>query len=175
MVSDAQWNDDFHHCLRTLLTGERTGYYEDYGEFAQLVKAYREGFVYSGEYSTFRRRRHGSSSRDIPAERFVVFAQNHDQVGNRMFGDRLSEVVSFEELKLAAGLVILVALYSACCSWAKNMPRRRRFPISSAIRMPNLSKRCGAAGKAEFAAFRLARRDARSARREDFFARQAQS
>jgi len=104
---DALWNDDFHHCLRTLLTEERSGYYEDYGEFSQLVKAYREGFAYSGEHSRFRRRRHGSVACDIPAERFVVFAQNHDQVGNRMLGDRLSQVVSFEELKLAAGLVIL--------------------------------------------------------------------
>ena len=83
------------------------GYYEDYGEFAQLIKAYRDGFVYSGEYSRFRRRRHGSVSRDIPANHFVVFAQNHDQVGNRMDGDRLSQTVSIEELKLAAGLVIL--------------------------------------------------------------------
>ena len=81
--------------MRTLLTGERTGYYEDYGEFAQLVKAYREGFVYSGEYSPFRRRRHGSSSRDIPPSAFVVFSQNHDQVGNRMFGDRLSQAGFF--------------------------------------------------------------------------------
>ncbi|MGH7875467.1 MAG: malto-oligosyltrehalose trehalohydrolase [Candidatus Binatia bacterium] len=104
---DAQWNDDFHHCLRTLLTEDRTGYYEDYGEFTQLIKAYRDGFVYSGEFSRFRRRRHGSSSRDIPAERFVVFAQNHDQVGNRMLGDRLSQSASFDDLKLAAGLVIL--------------------------------------------------------------------
>ena len=104
---DALWNDDFHHCLHTLITRERTGYYEDYGEFSQLVKAYGEGFAYSGEYSRFRRRRHGSVSRDIPAERFVVFAQNHDQVGNRMLGDRLSQVVSLEELKLAAGLVLL--------------------------------------------------------------------
>lgn len=104
---DAQWNDDFHHGLRTLLTGERNGYYRDYGKFTQLVKAYRDGFAYSGEYSEFRRRRHGSSSRDLPAERFVVFAQNHDQVGNRMRGDRLNEMVSFEDLKLAAGLVIL--------------------------------------------------------------------
>jgi len=104
---DALWNDDFHHCLRTLLTGERSGYYEDYGEFSQLVKAYGEGFAYSGEHSRFRRRRHGSVARDIPAERFVVFAQNHDQVGNRMLGDRPSQMMSFEELKLAAGLVIL--------------------------------------------------------------------
>lgn len=104
---DAQWNDDFHHALRGVLTGERTGYYQDYGEFRQLVKAYREGFVYSGEFSSFRRRRHGTSTRDIPGERFVVFAQNHDQVGNRMLGERLAHLVSFEELKLAAGAVIL--------------------------------------------------------------------
>jgi maltooligosyltrehalose trehalohydrolase len=104
---DAQWNDDFHHSLHVVLTGERSGYYEDYGRFDQLVKAFREGFVYSGELSPFRRRRHGVSSRDIPAERFVVFAQNHDQVGNRMLGERLSQLVSFEELKLAAGVVLL--------------------------------------------------------------------
>jgi maltooligosyltrehalose trehalohydrolase len=104
---DGQWNDDFHHCLRTLLTGERSGYYQDYGEFGQLVKAYREGFVYSGEYSRFRQRRHGISSRDIPGRRFVVFGQNHDQIGNRARGDRLTEAVSLEQLKLAAGLVIL--------------------------------------------------------------------
>ncbi len=104
---DAQWNDEFHHALRTLLTEERTGYYRDYGEFRQLVKAYTEGFVYSGEYSKYRGRRHGSSTRDIPAERFVVFSQNHDQVGNRMLGERLTELVSFEKLKLAAGSVLL--------------------------------------------------------------------
>ena len=104
---DAQWNDEFHHALRALLTEERTGYYRDYGEFHQLVKAYTEGFVYSGEYSKYRDRRHGSSTRDIPAERFVVFSQNHDQVGNRMLGERLTQLVSFEKLKLAAGSVLL--------------------------------------------------------------------
>ena len=104
---DGQWNDDFHHSLRTLLTGERDGYYRDYGDFAQLVKACREGFVYSGEYSQFRKRRHGTSSRDIPARKMVVFSQNHDQVGNRMQGDRLTQMVSFEQLKLAASLIIL--------------------------------------------------------------------
>ncbi len=104
---DAQWNDDFHHSLRVLLTGDKTGYYQDFGQLKHLAKAFREGFVYSGEYSPFRRRRHGSPSRDIPADRFVVFAQNHDQVGNRMLGERLSQTVSFEALKLAAGAVIL--------------------------------------------------------------------
>ncbi len=104
---DAQWNDDFHHALHTLLTGEKHGYYEDFGEFGQMVKAYREGFVYTGEYSRYRRRPHGSSSLDLPSSQFVVFAQNHDQIGNRMLGERLSELVPFEKLKLAAGAVLL--------------------------------------------------------------------
>lgn len=104
---DAQWNDDFHHAVHTLLTGERSGYYQDFGRPKDLVKAYREGFVYSGDYSSYRRCRHGNSSREVPAHRLVVFAQNHDQVGNRMLGDRLSELVTFEALKLAAGLVLL--------------------------------------------------------------------
>jgi maltooligosyltrehalose trehalohydrolase len=104
---DAQWNDDFHHALHTLLTGDRTGYYQDFSQLRDLAKAFREGFVYSGEYSPYRRRRHGNSSRDIPAHRLVVFAQNHDQVGNRMGGERLSQLTSHEGMKLAAGVVLL--------------------------------------------------------------------
>jgi maltooligosyltrehalose trehalohydrolase len=103
----AQWNDDFHHALHTRLTSEKTGYYMDFGRFDQLRKALREGFVYSGQYSAFRRRRHGNSSRHIPAHQFVVCAQNHDQVGNRLKGERLSALVPFEALKLSAGLVLL--------------------------------------------------------------------
>lgn len=104
---DAQWNDEFHHALHTLLTGEQRGYYQDYGSLADLVKAFAEGYVYSGEYSTYRQRRHGMSSRDIPASQFVVFRQNHDQVGNRVYGRRLSRLVPFEGLKLAAAAVLL--------------------------------------------------------------------
>jgi len=104
---DGQWNDDFHHVLHTLLTGEKDGYYLDFGETGQMVKALTERFVYSGDYSRYRRRRHGNSAVGRPARRFVVFAQNHDQVGNRMFGERLSELVSFESLKLAACAVLL--------------------------------------------------------------------
>jgi maltooligosyltrehalose trehalohydrolase len=104
---DAQWSDDFHHALHALLTGERTIYYQDFGSLGALVKAFREGFVYAGQYSRFRRRRHGSSSRDLPAERFVVCAQNHDQIGNRMKGERLSQLVPFEQLKLTAATVVL--------------------------------------------------------------------
>jgi len=104
---DAHWNDDFHHALHTLLTGERFGYYQDFGRLEDLAKALREGFVYSGQYSPYRQRRHGASSRNVPAHRFVVFAQNHDQVGNRTGSERLSKLVSFERLKLAAGVVLL--------------------------------------------------------------------
>ena len=104
---DAQWNDDFHHCIHTLLTDDRVGYYADFGEFRHMVKAFREGFVYSGQHSSYRVRRHGNPSAAAPAHRFVVFSQNHDQVGNRIAGDRLSTLVSFEALKLAAGTVLL--------------------------------------------------------------------
>jgi maltooligosyltrehalose trehalohydrolase len=104
---DAVWNDDFHHSLHVLLTQEQSGYYVDFDGIEDLAVCYREGFLYSGQYSKFRQRRHGNSPNQIPAKRFVVCAQNHDQVGNRNLGDRLSKTVSFEQLKLAAGVVLL--------------------------------------------------------------------
>ncbi len=110
---DAQWCDDFHHSVHVLLTGESQGYYQDYydSEGAEplkfLFKALTEGYVYSGQYSPARGRRHGNSSREIPAYRFVVCIQNHDQVGNRMEGERLSVLVSWERLKLGVGVLLL--------------------------------------------------------------------
>ena len=104
---DAQWCDDFHHSIHALLTGERTGYYMDFGSVGDLVKSLKEGFVYSWSYSRYRKRHHGSSSSDIPPGKFLVFSQNHDQVGNRMLGERLSVLTNFEALKLTAGIVIL--------------------------------------------------------------------
>jgi maltooligosyltrehalose trehalohydrolase len=104
---DAQWCDDFHHALHTLLTGESQDYYQDFGRCQDLEKSYREGFVYSGQYAPARKRSHGNSSVAEPAHQFIVCAQNHDQVGNRLFGDRLTQLVSFEALKLAAGSVLL--------------------------------------------------------------------
>ncbi len=104
---DAQWNDDFHHALHTLLTGEKGGYYVDFGKMRHMIKAVKEGFVYSGEYSEYRKRNHGNSSLQTPADRLAVFSQNHDQTGNRAFGERLAGLVSFESLKLAASVVIL--------------------------------------------------------------------
>jgi len=103
----AQWNDDFHHALHAAITGERTGYYLDYGPVNDLARAMDEGFVYQGEYSKFRHRDHGGPSAAIPPERFVVFAQNHDHIGNRPKGDRLVNLVTLEQAQLAAALVLL--------------------------------------------------------------------
>jgi maltooligosyltrehalose trehalohydrolase len=86
---DAAWADDFHHALRVLLTGTRDGYYSEFGSVAQLAKAYHRPYVHDGGYSTFRRRRFGAPADDVAPTGFVVFSQNHDQVGNRAFGDRL--------------------------------------------------------------------------------------
>ncbi len=150
---DAQWNDDFHHAVHVLLTGEKTGYYQDYGKFRQLVKAFKEGFVYSGEYSSYRRRRHGTSSKDIPARRFTVCIQNHDQVGNRAQGDRLSCLVSFEKLKLAAALYLLspfVPLVFMGEEYGETTP----FPYFTSHSEPALIDAVRRGRQEEFAAFR---------------------
>ncbi len=103
----AQWCDDYHHALVASLTGERDGYYEDFGRLYHVERAVREGYVYSGQYSRHRNRRHGNAPVGIADRQLVVFCQNHDQVGNRMLGERLASLVSFEKLKLAAGAVVL--------------------------------------------------------------------
>lgn len=102
-----QWSDDFHHCVHTLLTGERDGYYQDFGRPEQLAKAYAGGFVYDGQHSPYRGRTHGTPTTGLPAERFVVCVQNHDQVGNRAQGERLSSLVDLDRCKLAAMALLL--------------------------------------------------------------------
>ncbi|TEB12882.1 Malto-oligosyltrehalose trehalohydrolase [Pelotomaculum sp. FP] len=104
---DGQWSDDFHHALHALLTGEHSGYYRDFGQLQHLVRALRLGYVYTGQYSAYRQRRHGQQAHFCETSQFVVFTQNHDQVGNRARGERLSQLVSFNGLKLAAGVLIL--------------------------------------------------------------------
>jgi maltooligosyltrehalose trehalohydrolase len=104
---DAQWSDDFHHSLHVLLTKEKMGYYADFEGVAPLAATLRDGWYYSGQYSKFRQRRHGNSPRGMAASRFVVCNQNHDQVGNRAAGERLNSLVSFEAMKLAAGVTLL--------------------------------------------------------------------
>jgi maltooligosyltrehalose trehalohydrolase len=102
---DAVWNDDFHHALHSLITGDRLAYYRDFGELSHMAKALSEGYVYSGQYSPCRRRRHGNSSRGRPAHQFIVFSQNHDQTNNGLSRPVHSE--SLAQLKLRAGMVLL--------------------------------------------------------------------
>jgi maltooligosyltrehalose trehalohydrolase len=104
---DSQWCDDFHHALHTLLTGEDRGYYVDFGNVDQMVRSMKEAYVYQGEYSRFRGRRHGACTTWCMPHQFIVYSQNHDQVGNRLGGMRLSEMVSFESAKLAAACVLV--------------------------------------------------------------------
>jgi maltooligosyltrehalose trehalohydrolase len=104
---DGQWSDDFHHALHSVLTKERSGYYEDFGQLKDLANAIREGVVYTGQFSSHRRRRHGNSFKQCAPAQIVVCAQNHDQIGNRAQGDRLSSLVNFEALKVANAAVLL--------------------------------------------------------------------
>jgi maltooligosyltrehalose trehalohydrolase len=104
---DGQWADEFHHALHALITGERSGYYEDFGTTEHLVKAFNAAYVYDGNYSVHRKRTFGSDARPFSCDHFVAFSQNHDQTGNRLNGDRLSTLISFEAMKLAAATVLL--------------------------------------------------------------------
>jgi maltooligosyltrehalose trehalohydrolase len=103
----AQWSDDFHHSVHALLTGEHTGYYTDFGKVEHLAQAWSRSFVYNWRYSPFRERWHGNDVSDRPGSQFVVAVQNHDQVGNRMLGERLTHLTTFEGLKLAAANLLL--------------------------------------------------------------------
>jgi maltooligosyltrehalose trehalohydrolase len=104
---DAQWLDDFHHALYVLTHPDDKERYYDFGTIEQMVKAYNEGFIHSGEWVQFRKRKHGASSANIPGSRFVVFNQNHDQIGNRADGKRLNALVNLDRVKLASAATLL--------------------------------------------------------------------
>jgi maltooligosyltrehalose trehalohydrolase len=108
---DAQWDDDLHHCLHTILTGEKDGYYLDYAEHphAKLCRSLAEGFVYQGEYSNHEKQERGERSAHLPPTAFVIFLQNHDQIGNRALGERLGHIVKKENALRAATAVLLLA------------------------------------------------------------------
>ncbi len=103
---DAQWSDDFHHSLHALLTGTDRGYFGDFGRVGDLAKAISEGFVYDGRQSPFRKKSHGNSSVERPGEQFVVCVQNHDQIANSYWGERLATLVCTGRQKLAAALML---------------------------------------------------------------------
>jgi maltooligosyltrehalose trehalohydrolase len=103
---DAQWSDDFHHALFSVISGEREGYYADFGSLAQLAKSLRCVFVYDGNYSEYRQRNHGRQVVGLSGHRFIGFVQNHDQVGNRAQGERVSHEAGVGRAKIAAALVL---------------------------------------------------------------------
>ena len=157
----AQWLDDFHHSVHVMLTGESHGYYRDFSGAIDLKKCLRNAFVYDGKYSVARKRRHGRAVRNVDPWRFVVCTQNHDQVGNRAFGERLCHLVSFEFCQIAAALLFMspyVPMIFQGEEWAASSPflyftdhtdeklaravregRRREYPAAhgSARRVPD--------------------------------------
>jgi maltooligosyltrehalose trehalohydrolase len=104
---NGQWVDEFHHALHSVTTGEVDGYYEDFGTIQHLAKAYQDGYVYTGQYSVHRKKKFGALPRENTYDQFIVFAQNHDQIGNRMLGDRLTKHLSYEALKVTAAAFLL--------------------------------------------------------------------
>jgi maltooligosyltrehalose trehalohydrolase len=104
---NAHWADDFHHALHRAMTAESVGYYVDFNGIEDLAKALREGYVYQGQYSAHRQRRHGRTPRDVKPEQLVVNSQNHDQIGNRAKGERLSMLLNPTQLKAVAAVTIL--------------------------------------------------------------------
>jgi maltooligosyltrehalose trehalohydrolase len=122
---DAQWSDDLHHALHAVLTGERHGYYEDFGPLAEIAHALEHGWSYDGRFSKHRGRRHGRRARGLDGSRFVVFLQNHDQVGNRARGERLEHVAGAARARIGAALILtspFVPLLFQGEEWAASAP-----------------------------------------------------
>jgi maltooligosyltrehalose trehalohydrolase len=149
---DAQWSDDFHHAVHAAITGERSGYYVDFGGVEMIADALREPFVFAMRYSKSRNRRHGAPSNGIPRERFVVAIQNHDQVGNRAAGDRLSTLVSPEQLRLAAALLLL-SPYVPLLFMGEEYGETNPFPYFVSHGDPKLVEAVCSGRREEFVAF----------------------
>ena len=148
----AQWSDDFHHALHTVLTGEREGYYADYGSIADLAKALEQVFVYDGRYSKFRRRRHGRSPAGLPGYSFLGYLQSHDQVGNRARGERSSHLMSLRRLEIAAALVMMAPFIPMLFQgeeWGASSP----FLYFTDHEDPQLGRAVTEGRRREFAAF----------------------
>jgi maltooligosyltrehalose trehalohydrolase len=149
---DAQWSDDLHHALHSILTGERTGYYADFGCMQHLAKALERGFVYDGCYSEHRGRRHGRPLDGIANTKLVACLQNHDQVGNRAAGERISTLASMERVRAGAALVLLapfVPMIFQGEEWAASAP----FLYFTNHVDAELGRRVSEGRKSEFAAF----------------------
>jgi len=149
---DAHWIDDFHHSVHRLFTGETAGYYSDFDGLPDLARALSEGYVYQGQYSRFRQRRHGRPPLWVSPEQLVVCAQNHDQIGNRAFGERLSMLLPVTALKAIAALTVLapfVPLLFQGEEWGASTP----FLYFTDHQDPELAAAVTAGRRREFASF----------------------
>lgn len=149
---DAQWSDDFHHAVHTCLTGERQGYYVDYGLPEQLVKSLTDTFVLDGGYSCSRDRCHGGSNGGLSGDRFVVCIQNHDQIGNRAAGDRLTTLLPPAAQRLAASLLLL-APHLPLLFMGEEYAEPRPFQFFCSFSDPTLIENVRAGRRREFEAF----------------------
>jgi maltooligosyltrehalose trehalohydrolase len=148
---DAQWIDEFHHALRITAGEKPTGYYSDFNGIPHLAKAYRDAYVYDGQFSPHRKKFFGVKT-DNPGHQFIVFSQNHDQVGNRMLGERSSQLVSFEMQKLMAAAV-LVSPYLPMLFMGEEWSEPHPFLYFVSHTDPELAEAVRKGRKAEFAAF----------------------
>jgi maltooligosyltrehalose trehalohydrolase len=151
---DAQWLDEYHHSLLSYQTGARRGYLSGFGLLEQVGKTITDGFVYDGIYSPYRKRRFGSSSKDEPGDRFVVFLQNHDQVANTFHGHRLTDLVSFEQRKLAAAL-LLCSPYVPLLFMGEEFDERAPFLYFTSHGDLHLARAVTEGRRKEFADFQL--------------------
>jgi maltooligosyltrehalose trehalohydrolase len=149
----AQWDDDIHHAVHTAVSGERQGYYADFGSLATLAETLRRGFFHAGTYSSFRRRRHGRplDVKAIPAGRLLAYTCTHDQVGNRALGDRPSQHLTGGQLAIKAALV-LGSPYTAMLFMGEEWGASTPFQFFSSHPEPELARATAEGRKAEFAA-----------------------
>ncbi len=148
----AQWDDDIHHAIHTAVSGERQGYYADFGTMAALATTLRNGFFHAGTFSSFRGRRHGRplDTTLIPATRLLAYTCTHDQVGNRAVGDRPSQNLDFGQLAIKAALV-LESPYTAMLFMGEEWGSTRPFQFFSSHPEPELARATAEGRKAEFA------------------------
>ncbi|GAC1325331.1 MAG: malto-oligosyltrehalose trehalohydrolase [Mycobacteriales bacterium] len=149
---DAQWSDDFHHALHAVLTGERDGYYADFGALDDLAAALTQAFVYTGQYAEYRGRRHGRLPVGIPGHRFLGYLQDHDQVGNRAQGERPSALMSEGRLKIGAALV-LTAPFTPMLFMGEEWGASTPWQYFTAHDDPELAEAVRTGRRSEFAAF----------------------
>jgi maltooligosyltrehalose trehalohydrolase len=148
----AQWSDDFHHALHAFITGEKGGYYADFGALGDVARALERVFVFDGRYSPHRQRTHGRPVGDLPRTRFLGYLQNHDQVGNRAQGERIGHLAREEWVRAAAALVLLgpfVPMLFQGEEWATSAP----FQYFTAHEDPELAEAVRSGRREEFRAF----------------------